>query len=93
MSLLRTLNRVWIAIFGRGREHESLDDDLNAFDEAVTIVAVDENDRRRGRILWRGTTWLAQNLDQDMVVNTKARIVARDNLCLIIRSDESDILE
>ena len=59
------------------------DEDLDAFGEEVDVVET-VTINPGGRIRFRGSTWAAQTLQEELPVGTRARVVARENLVWIV---------
>lgn len=59
------------------------DEDLDAFGEEVDVVEM-VTMNPGGRIRFRGSTWAAQTLQEELPAGSRAKVVARDNLVWIV---------
>ena len=59
------------------------DEDVDAFGEEVDVVET-VTTRPGGRIRFRGSTWAAQTLQEELPAGARAKVVARDNLVWIV---------
>ena len=59
------------------------DEDVDAFGEEVDVVE-SVTTRPGGRIRFRGSTWAAQTLQEELPAGSRAKVVARDNLIWIV---------
>ena len=59
------------------------DEDVDAFGEEVDVVETVTTDGG-GRIRFRGSTWAAQTVQEELPAGSRARVVARDNLVWIV---------
>ena len=59
------------------------DEDLDAYGEEVDVVET-VTIKPGGRIRFRGSTWAAQTLQEELPAGTRAKVVARENLVWIV---------
>ena len=64
------------------------DEDLDAFGEEVDVVQT-VTTHPGGRIRFRGSTWAAQTLQEELPAGARAKVVARDNLVWIVEPADS----
>ena len=74
------------------REKALPDEELDAFGKRVEVVEM-VGPNLEGRIRFRGTTWPARALDEELAAGTFARIVTRDNLVWIVERDSDLVLD
>lgn len=71
------------------KEHSSTNEELDAFGERVEVVE-SLGPSTEGRIRFRGSTWPARSLEEEIVAGRYARIITRDNLVWIVEEDGVD---
>lgn len=59
------------------------DEDIDAYGEEVDVIET-VTTTPGGRIRFRGSTWAAQTLQEELPVGSRAKVVARDNLVWIV---------
>lgn len=72
-------------------DRASTDEELDAFGEVVQVVQTVGPDQV-GRIRFRGTTWSAKTVEEQLEPGAAARIITRDNLVWIVEGAELSLL-
>ena len=61
-----------------------IDEDVQAVDQLVPVIAACAPDHERGRIRFQGTSWPARTLEGTIASGARARLLYRDNLSWIV---------
>ena len=84
LGLILTFRGVLQRFVSGDADFQSTDEDADAFGQIVEVVQPVTTRGEKGRIRFRGSTWPARCLTQELPAGSRARIVGRDNLVWLI---------
>jgi len=84
IALILGLRSMFARLAPGNRVKGVLDEDLEASDTLVEVVAVDPTDPTRGRVSFRGSTWQVECLGGGLQPGKKVRLLKRENLVWLV---------
>lgn len=92
-ALVLSLRDYLVARFGGERSRKLADEDFEAMDQEVEVVAPVDPHSEDGRIRFRGAEWRARTLEGRLPEGARAQIKYRDNLTWIVEPATGEVAE
>ncbi|WP_076539242.1 NfeD family protein [Shewanella sp. UCD-KL21] len=84
MVLLLSFRHITQKMIGGDKHVDNTDEEMDLYNQVVTVKADIGPGEKTGRVLFSGTEWSALGDGTEIKAGTKVRIICRDNIALVV---------